>query len=321
MSQMLTPGRWRSLQATSTDNHVFTIMAFDQRGTYARMLPDNAGYDTAVKIKTEVVSALSPHTSAVLLDATYGMSAALSLSRTSGLLLALEKTGYSGTSTYRRTDFDPDWSIEKIKQVGASAVKLLVYYHPEAGELATEIEELVRSIATDCHASDIPLFVEPVSYSLDAAVSKSSAEFAAQRPAIVRETARRIGGLGADVLKLEFPVDAAFDDDAAHWRTACEAISEVAPVPWVLLSAGVDFPVFARQVEIACQSGASGFLGGRAIWKECVTLTPAERQQFLQTTGADRLHQLSAVTVEHGRPWTDFYKPPTFPENWYLAYD
>lgn len=320
MAQTLTPGRWHGLKVTGSEQSVFTILAFDQRGSYIDMLPAGASYEQAVTIKRETIEALSPHTSAVLLDVTYGMPAALALHRSSGLLLALEKTGYSGTSTYRKTDFDPDWTVEKIKKVGAAAVKLLIYYHPDAGELALEIEDMVRQVAVECHAFDLPLFVEPVSYSLDKSVSKSSAAFAEQRPEIVRETARRIGALGADVLKMEFPMDAAFNTDTAAWLAACEAISAESPVPWVLLSAGVNFEIFKTQVEAACRGGASGFLAGRAIWKECVQMNPAERQQFLTTTAADRLRQLNDVASQYARPWTDFYQPPTLAEDWHIAY-
>ena len=320
MTHILTPGRWRGLRATSTSEHVFTILAFDQRGSYQAMLPEDCTYDQAVRIKTEVVTTLSPISSAVLLDATYGLPAALNMNRTSGLLMALEKTGYTGKSTFRRPDFDPDWTIEKIKKAGASAVKLLVYYHPDAGDLAAEIENLVHEIADTCHASDIPLFVEPVSYSLDENVSKSSAAFAEGRPAVVRETARRFSALGADVLKLEFPVDAKFDNDQDHWTAACSAISENCDVPWALLSAGVDFAIFERQVEIACRSGASGFLGGRAIWKECVAMSPEARQQFLASTAKDRLQRLVDLTCAHGRPWTDYHEPMAASEDWYIHY-
>jgi tagatose 1,6-diphosphate aldolase len=320
MTQTLTPGRWRGLVATSTDSHVFTILAFDQRGSYIEMLPEGSSFDDAVTIKQDVVAALSPHTSAVLLDPTYGLTPALHMSRSSGLLMALEKTGYSGKSTYRLTDFDPDWTVEKIKKIGASAVKLLVYYHPDAGELATEIETLVRDTAAACHASDLPLFVEPLSYSLDANVSKSSAEFAAQRPAIVRETARRLGAIGPDILKMEFPVHAAIDTNEANWQSACAAISEASAVPWVLLSAGVDFSVFERQAQIACQNGASGFLAGRAIWKECVKMPSEERQNFLRNTAVERLTRLNDVTLKYGRAWTDFYQPAKVSEDWYIHY-
>lgn len=320
MKQTLTPGRWRGLIGSSTDTYVFTILAFDQRGSYTDMLPDGSTYEDAVRIKQEVVTALSPHASAVLLDPTYGLIPALHMSRSSGLLMALEKTGYSGKSTYRLTDFDPDWTVEKIKKIGAAAVKLLVYYHPDAGELATEIETLVQQTAIACHANDLPLFLEPLSYSLDANISKSSAEFAKQRPQIVRDTAQRLSALGPDILKMEFPVDAAFDMNEHSWQSACAAISEVSSVPWVLLSAGVDFSVFERQALIACQNGASGFLAGRAIWKECVRMSAAERQQFLGTTAVERLVRLNDVTLKHGRPWTDFYQPALAPEDWYIHY-
>ena len=320
MSAPLTPGRWRGLKTTSTDQHVFTIMAFDQRGTYQKMLPDNHTYAHAVQIKQEVVVTLSPYTSAVLLDATYGIPAALHMHRASGVLFALEETGYAGTPTFRRIEFNPDWTVNKIKSAGGSAVKLLVYYHPDAGELSAELEETVRQVTADCHAHDLPVFVEPVSYSLDVNVAKDSAEFAVQRPAIVRETARRFSALGVDVLKMEFPVDAAFDTDENSWQTACAAVSEVTTVPWVLLSAGVDFPIFEQQVKVACQNGASGFLGGRAIWKECVTMSPAQRQEFLQTTAQQRLAQLNESTHAFGRPWTDFYEPLATAADWFVTY-
>jgi tagatose 1,6-diphosphate aldolase len=195
-----------------------------------------------------------------------------------------------------------------------------VYYHPDSGALADEIETLVHQVAGDCHRHDLPLFVEPLAYSLDNAIPTGSADFARVRPAIVRETARRLCRLGPDVLKLEFPVDVTYDDDQPSWRRACEEVSAACTVPWVLLSAGVDFDTFERQVRIACQGGASGFLGGRAIWKECITMSWVERQTFLKTTGAERLNRLSAVAEELARPWTDFYDPQPVGENWFTTY-
>ena len=102
MTQTLTPGKWRGLVSTSDADHTFTIMAFDQRGTYERMLPENTSYESAVHMKREVVTKLGPSTSAVLLDATYGLAAALDMPRGTGLLMALEKSGYAGTSSLCR---------------------------------------------------------------------------------------------------------------------------------------------------------------------------------------------------------------------------
>jgi tagatose-1,6-bisphosphate aldolase len=234
--------------------------------------------------------------------------------------MALERSGYTGDSTYRRIEFDPNWSVAKIKRMGAAAVKLLAYYHPHSGALADEIEQVIINVAAECHRYDLPLFVEPISYSLDTMVSKESPTFARTRPEIVSETAERLSKTGADILKLEFPVDASFDSNPASWQAACEAVSKACSVPWVLLSGGVDFDTFVEQTRIACQSGASGFLAGRAIWKEAVTMQREERLQFLAERGTQRLYRLSKVALENARPWTDFYSPPIVSRDWAYEY-
>lgn len=320
MTTELTAGRWLGLKRTSTHNNVFAILAFDQRGTYRKMLPQNSTYEDAVAIKSEIVSALSEYSSAVLLDEEYGLQPALNMSRRSGLLMAYEKSGYSGDSTYRKIQFHTDWTIPKIKRMGASAVKLLAYYHPDSGSLADEIDSVVKSVVDECHAHDLPLFLEPVSYSLDASISKESAVFAATRAKVVKETARRLSQTGADVLKLEFPIDAAFENDQGIWRSACEAVSEVSIVPWVLLSAGVDFETFANQTRIACQSGASGFLAGRAIWKEGVAMSEVERESFIKNMAIRRLNTLSEIANKEAHPWTRFYSSMPAPPEWYKTY-
>ncbi len=320
MKATLTPGRWRGLKTTSTSEHVFTIMAFDQRGSYVGMLPEGSGYDDAVAIKSEVVGQLSPYTSAVLLDANYGLLPAMQMHRNSGLLMALEKSGYTGDSTMRRADFDPDWTVAKMRRAGAAAVKLLIYYHPGSGALADDIEGVISRILADCHEQDLPLFVEPMSYSLDPDVATDSPAFAEGKPEVVIETARRISALGVDVLKMEFPMNAKYHDDENEWLQACESLSNASKVPWVLLSAGVDFEIFERQVRVACQGGASGYLGGRAIWKECAAMSPGERHEFLLGTAMERIGALNDHTLQQGRPWTDFYDLPHGGEDWYQSY-
>ena len=316
----VSPGIWNGLRRVSDDRSVFTIVAFDQRDSYLKILPKGATYDQAVSIKTDVGDALSPHSSAILLDPEYGLAPAQKIHRNCGLLMALEQSGYSGDSTYRHTEMYSDWSVEKIKNMGASAVKVLVYYNPEAGELAEEIEQLSRQVAIQCKKYDIPYFLEPIIYSVDADVLKMSPDFAKKRPELICETAKRLGNTGATVLKMEFPVDAQFDNDRAHWLNTCKAVSQVSPVPWVLLSAGVDFDVFEQQVKMACEGGASGFLGGRAIWKESVSMPPDDRRAFLRSTGVQRLQRLSDIADACARPWTDFYAPWPAKEHWFADY-
>ncbi len=321
MPTQLTPGRFRGLKSTSlAEGDVFGIIAFDQRGSYRKMMPADASYETLAQVKGEIIGALSKEASAILTDPTYGLNAAMRMNPKAGLLLALEKSGYSGDSSYRKTELIPGWTPEKIRKTGASAVKLMVYYHPGSGALADELERLIRGVVEDCHRWDLPLFLEPMSYSLDAAISKDSAEFAAERPAVVIETARRLSRSGADVLKMEFPHDIKFSQDQGAWRQACAELSDASAAPWVLLSAGVDFDQFKPQVQMACDSGASGFLAGRAIWKEAASMSPEDRADFLDNTARDRLWQLLDIAAASARPWTDFYSAPRSSENWYEGY-
>ena len=320
MTTTLTPGRWSGLRTTSTHEDVFSILAFDQRNSYRKMLPEETSYDAAVALKQEIVTALTQYASAVLVDPVYGLPSALNRSRGSGLLMSYEKSGYTGVSTYRELHFDADWTIAKIKNMGASAVKLMVYYHPDSGELAEKNERIIAEIRQECHAHDIPIFLEPMSYSLDESISKSSQAFADARPRVIIETARRLGALGCDVLKLEFPYDAAFHDNRGDWARACAQVSEACEAPWVLLSAGVDFPIFEAQATVACQNGASGWLAGRAIWKEAVTMTPDQRREFLDGEASARIQGLIDIANMHGRPWTDFYTHIPNAENWAQSY-
>ena len=307
-------GKLRGLASTSTKESVFTILAFDHRQSFARMLTPQQGetvsYADIVAAKSAVVEALSPHASAVLLDPEYSAAQSIAngvLPGRAGLLVAIEETGYSGSATACESKLLPGWSVAKIKRMGADAVKLLIYYHPEAGELTDHQESLTLEVIQDCRRYDIALYLEAVSYSIDPKLDKNSAGFAARRPGLIREIASRLGVLGPDVLKLEFPVDVFNDSDEGNWARACEAVSEAATCPWAVLSAGVDFDLFKRQVEIACRSGASGYIAGRAVWKEGIPMPPQQRDNWLRKVAAARLDQLAEIADHRARPWRDFF--------------
>ena len=145
------------------------------------------------------------------------------------------------------------------------------------------------------------------------------------KAALVIESARRLGGLGVDLLKAEFPADPRFETDEGHLRARCRELNAASPVPWVLLSAGETFDVFQRLTAIACQEGASGFMVGRAIWQEAMALPdPAAREQFLATTGASRLRILTAIADAYATPWTAKFGDPAIgpaaQDGWYPQY-
>lgn len=310
----LSLGKIRGLTSTSTTEDIFTVLAFDHRQSFVQMLsesPENTTmYSLAAGMKSEIVRAVGENTSAVLLDPIYGVGPAIAqqaLPGSTGLLVAVEASGYTGSATARESQLLGDWSVGKIKRLGADAVKLLVYYHPGAGLLAARQEELIADVVAQCGYWDLPLFLEAISYSIDPAVDKGSARFAESRPSLLAEIAWRLGRLGPEVLKLEFPVDVAHCDNKQEWAAGCAAVSEAAGCPWVLLSAGVDFEIFAEQVEVACQHGASGYIAGRAIWREATSLPAKARGEWLKDVAARRLATLTAIARRYGRPWTDFW--------------
>ena len=229
------------------------------------------------------------------------------------MVVALEATGYTGDATARQARIIPGWSVEKAKRMGASAVKLLVYYHPDS-PTAGEIEDFTLKVAEDCLRLDLVLMLEPLSYSLDESRKLSSEE----KRYVVVETARRLTPLQVDVLKAEFPLDVN-DLDESKWLEACREISAASVAPWILLSAAVDYETFLRQVTTACNAGASGIAVGRAVWKEAVSMTGAERQLFLRRTALHRLSRLTSLCHALAKPFTEFYQSDA-PFGWYRHY-
>jgi len=202
--------------------------------------------------------------------------------------------------------------------MGASAAKLLVYYHPDAPNAAGQ-ERFVADVSRTCRELDLALFIEPLSFSLVAG-QKLTGE---ARRRVVIETARRLTAIGGDILKAEFPYDAGVIDRAA-WREACEELDGASALPWVLLSGGVGEATFEAQVETACRAGASGVLVGRSVWAEAATLAPGARDAFLMTTGRQRLGRLVDLVDAAGRPWLArpgrLAEAPSPGDGWYREY-
>lgn len=322
MSQPTT-GKLRGLQQLVNAHGVFTMLALDHRDSLRRALnpeaPGQVSYEVIVDLKLHLVRALAPYASAVLLDPVYGAAQAIgqgALPGNVGLVVSLEASGYeSQEGGARRTTLLPGWDVGKVKRMGASAAKLLLYYHPKAPTARAQ-EELVHSIAGACRAHDIALLLEPMSYTLDPAAPKGSQAFARQRPAIVHDTARRLAPMGVDVLKAEFPSDLQYESSAQALEH-CRRLTDALDVPWVLLSAAVDYTLFERQVEIACRGGASGYLAGRAVWQEITRLRPQEWDAFATGVAAERLRTLADIANAEARP----YRPTaTVPENWLQIY-
>jgi tagatose-1,6-bisphosphate aldolase len=318
-------GTRRGLEACASPRGTFAVLALDHRQNLRKELhpdaPEATTYDEMVAFKQAVIRALAPHATGSLLDPEIGAAQCIadgSLPGRAGLLVAIEATGYAGEATARVSRVLPGWSVEQAKRLGASAAKLLVYYHPDATNAADQ-ERFVADVAAECQAADFALFVEPLGFD-PATGGKLTGD--ARRRCVV-ETARRMTALGADVLKAEFPYDVSVTDEGA-WRDACGELDAASAVPWVLLSGGVDDATFELQVSVACAAGASGVLVGRSVWAPAATMTPDDRDAWLMTEGRRRLERLVRLVDEDGRAWHARPNPvttaPAPGDGWYRAY-
>jgi tagatose-1,6-bisphosphate aldolase len=300
-------GKVRRLQQCSTPDGRLVILAVDHRASLRRALslydPAAVSDEALIEFKRRVVGTLAPATSAVLLDPEYGAGPVIAsgaLPGATGLIVALEQTGYTGDPAARVSGLLPGWDAHRAARIGASGVKLLVYYHPEA-PTASQTEALVRHTAATCAEAEVPLFLEPLSYSPDPARPSLSPE---ERRRTVIETARRLTAIpGVDLLKAEFPLDIAAEPGEAEWLVACQDLTRASRVPWVLLSAGADFETYLLQVAAAGRAGASGVAVGRAVWQEAAGMPLADRVEFLATVARRRMERIAALCQALARPW------------------
>ena len=129
----LTPGKLAGLKALSDERGVIAAAAMDQRGSLKKSLAKERGAavddNALIEFKNLVTDVLTQHASAILLDPEYGLPAAKHR-HGKGLLLAYEKTGYDAATPGRLPDLLDHWSVRRIHNEGANAVKLLLYYTP-----------------------------------------------------------------------------------------------------------------------------------------------------------------------------------------------
>ena len=318
----LSIGKLRGLQQCTTKQGTFTCLALDHRQNLRKANPAFVADAELSSFKLDIVAELAPYATAVLLDPEVSAAQAIADGKLPGdkaFIVAVESTGYSGDATARRAQIIPGWSVEKAKRMGASMIKLLVYYNPDSPTSA-EAEDFTAKIAADCLKYDLGLMLEPLSYSLTEKKLTSD-----EKRYVVVETARRLTPIpGVDVLKAEWPLVVepgrnAADIDDANWSAACAEVTAASVTPWILLSAAVSFETYQRQIIAACQAGASGIAVGRAVWQEAVTMGGQARLDFLRTTARERLIRLNSLCQALAKPATDFYTAEA-PFNWYKMY-
>jgi len=314
LSKGLTPGKLRGLQRISNANGTLTMLALDQNSSMIEMankalkskgLDREPTYEEIVEAKLDMMRQMAPASSGVLIDAYYGAWSAIASEAVpahKGLLIRVEKSGSPKNKVGGPMgEYEPGWSVEKIKSMGADAVKLLAPFEPGEPISAEHQLAFIEEVADDCRKHDILFLLEPVAFPYNGE-KKTDASFLDRKAETTIESARQLSRY-CDVYKAEFPGTLGHGSDE-QLVDNLHALSEASVRPWVLLSAGVDYPDYLKQVKMAMECGCAGVLGGRAFWKEYFLQEGEEaRTKFAATTGLKRVADVDAVVREHGTAW------------------
>jgi tagatose 1,6-diphosphate aldolase len=325
----ITKGKAKRINACADESGIISAAAMDQRGSLKKEIAKQGGPQTdaaLTEFKTLVTKVLTKHASAILMDVEYGLPAIKVRASGTGVLLAYEKTGYDANVKGRLPDLLDHWSVRRLVEAGADAVKILLYYDPfdEKDILALKHAWLER-IGAECAALDVPFFLEPLAYDDD--VDEKGFEFAKRKPEYVKAYMRTLSEprYGVDVLKVEVPVNMAYVQGSKanktgevaytkaealrHFREAADATTK----PFIYLSAGVNDDVFRESLEYAGESGAkfNGVLCGRATWKDGIPVYAKEGgpafERWLEDRGVKNITLLNEVLRQAATPWWNVY--------------
>jgi tagatose 1,6-diphosphate aldolase/sulfofructosephosphate aldolase len=291
-----------SLDDIATSDGTFAVVAMDQRNTLKRMYAavgiDSPAESELRDIKADVVTALAPSASAFLLDPTYGVPALAQVDAEAragvGILVAAEPADRQRLGEEPRGSRDPGLDAAWVREQGGDALKFLIQVRADrpqgdGPDLAAEAVEVIRQVVDDCRSAGVPSVIENLIYPLPGEELTTEA-----RADAIIAAAVALDDLRPDLLKLEYPGSPA----------ACRRLAESISAPWAVLSAGVSFEEFTHVLEVSCdEGGASGFIAGRAVWKETVGMSRPERQAYLADEGRRRLDRCVAAIDGRAVPW------------------
>jgi tagatose 1,6-diphosphate aldolase len=331
----LSEGKTNHFKALSNDKGVIAAAAMDQRGSLGKAIASAKGVpqeqiteDMMTEFKIAVTKILTPHASAILLDPEFGIPASKARAKNAGLLLAYEESGYDNTKPGRLPDLLPHLSVKRIKDFGADAVKILIYYTPFDKPDVNDIKHaFIERIGAECETHEIPFFLEFVGYDPQGGDEKGF-DFAKKKPEVVIKSMEEFGKpqYKVDVLKVEVPVNAEFVEGSSVFKgkaayTRKEALdffrkaSEVAQKPFIYLSAGVGNAQFVESLHMASEAGTdySGVLCGRATWKDGVPVYAKQGVKALEDWLSDQgVKNINAVNqaIQSAKPWYAKYGVP-----------
>src|SRR5579872_3019053 len=326
----ITKGKYNGITACANDKGIISAAAMDQRGSLKKSIGKAMGHDATnddlTNFKICVTEVLTPYASAILMDPEYGLPTLAHRAPGTGVLLAYEKTGYDGAIKGRLPDLLDEWSVCRLVEAGADAIKILLYYNPfDTPNITTRKQAFIERIGAECKAYDRPFFLEPLAY--DDNYDEKGLDFAKLKPKYVAKYMEEFSKerYGVDILKVEVPVNMKYvsatnsfgGGDAAYTKDEAmklfKSASDSATKPFIYLSAGVTDEVFRETIQLAGESGAnfSGVLCGRATWQDGVPIFGAQGKDalvaWLKDRGVKNIMALNDVVNKYAKPWTTIY--------------
>jgi tagatose 1,6-diphosphate aldolase len=323
------PGKRKGLEAVSDPRGIIGALAIDQRDALRSLFSAELKIEkTSVlreqleEFKSIVVRALSPYATAVLLEPEYGLHAAAQRAPSSGLLMAYEVSGYNSEVPGRLPRLLAHWSVRRLVDAGAHAIKVLLYYAlSDPPETLEHKRVWVERVGSECAGCDVPFFLEIVPY--QDGVDEKSPQFARCKPAILASAMKEFSQprYSVDVLKVGVPVTIAYLEGSSassgtfvHSRAEAlelfRSTAAAATKPFLYLSAGVSNRAFSEALELASEAGVRfcGVLCGRATWKDGVGVFVRggvdALQEWLETQGVQNIQSINA-SLKHATPWSE----------------
>jgi tagatose 1,6-diphosphate aldolase len=314
-------GKYWGMRRMADANGRFKMTAVDQRPPIKNPIKAKRGtteapWEDVAGFKEMLIEELQAESSAMLLDPHYAYPRGVTkLHASRGLIVTLEDSIFRETPGGRLSSEIDDWSVEKIKRIGADAVKVLTWYRPDADPAVCRAQQdFTQRIGEACARYDIPFVFELLVYPLaaDAEQTRDYIEMKSKHPEFVLESVRTFADpkFGVDLFKLESPLAAADVPGvgAPGWEEAqrwFDALGEAAGRPWVMLSAGAGMEEFRRILTHAYRAGASGYLAGRAIWLKAFEQFPDWDgiRQGLRGEAVAYMRSLNELTDRSAQPW------------------
>ena len=269
------------------------MLAVDQREALRIMMQNATGIknipdETVTNFKVSAARILSPYASAVLVDKQFCLDAIVktkAIDPSSNMIVSSDEFIPGNGIPVDDVKIDAAIDAQEVRAMGGKALKLLVLWRED--EDKEERLSMIDAFVKKCRSAGLVSIIEPV-------VRPPRHSWGFDKEECILKAAKELGDTEADIYKVEMPLGGKGSYQSLVDATA--KLNDLIKMPWVILSSGVAPDLFPRAVRAAMQSGAAGFLAGRAVWSSVIGAP--NQEMMLQDLAVPRLKRLSEIVDE-----------------------